>query len=170
MKFKKYKFKPYNKEYPRLYQKEKTKLIKILSKTAKIEHIGSTSVPGLGGKGIIDIIIAVPKKDILKIRRRLQDIGYTFKEKAGSKKRLFFERDYMHNKNIRRVHLQLTFINSSIWKKSIAVRDYLTANRKEAEKYAKIKKQATKIAKGEGKKYRKYKEGYLKDLERKTLK
>lgn len=57
----KYVFRRYNSKYELLFNKEKAKLKKILPK-AKIEHVGSTAVKGLGGKGIIDISIIVPKK------------------------------------------------------------------------------------------------------------
>jgi len=45
----KYVFKKYRKSYPLFFQKEKKRLKKIFPR-AEIEHVGSTSIPGLGGK------------------------------------------------------------------------------------------------------------------------
>ncbi len=163
----KYTFKPYKKNFPKLYQREKVKLKKILTKDTKIEHIGSTAVPKLKGKGIIDIIISINKKNIKKIKDKLQKAGYEFKPKAGDKNRFFFEKDYKHKGKIRRVHLQLTHHNSYVWRRSIAVRDYLRKNPKQSKRYAEIKKKAVK--KGKGKAYRKYKKSFLDKLEKKAL-
>ena len=57
----KYIFKPYHEIFPKLFEQEKLRLSKYLTGEYMIEHIGSTAVPGLGGKGIIDIMISVSK-------------------------------------------------------------------------------------------------------------
>ena len=162
---KKYTFRRYNKKFPELYKREKTKLRGILPK-AKIEHIGSTAVPSLGGKGIIDVMIAVPKKKIRKTKEELQKAGYLFKKKTGQD-RLFFEKDYEYKGKIRRVHIQLTYKDSYNWKTAIATRDYLRKNKYFLKEYSKIKKEAVKFAKGEGKKYREYKKKFLDKINKK---
>ncbi|MFA5000884.1 MAG: GrpB family protein [Candidatus Paceibacterota bacterium] len=67
----------YQKSFPAQFAKIKAKLSEVLPVSAEIEHIGSTSVPGLGGKGIIDILIALPnwhqEKEIIA---NLQKLGY----------------------------------------------------------------------------------------------
>ena len=50
---KKYVFKPYNPKFPVLFEQEKQRIASHLKEKAPIEHVGSTAVPGLGGKGII---------------------------------------------------------------------------------------------------------------------
>lgn len=158
----KYVFREYNKKFPELFKREKYKLKKILPK-AKIEHIGSTSVKSLGGKGIIDIIVGVSKNKISSTKNKLIKNKYNFKPKAGDKDRLFFERDYKY-KNIRRVHLQLTYLNSKTWKNAIKIRNKLKENKEISKQYEKTKKQAIKIAEGDGRKYRKNKGKFLKSL------
>lgn len=50
--------------WPARYADERTRIVGALGDTALlIEHIGSTSVPGLGAKPIIDIALAVPDVD-----------------------------------------------------------------------------------------------------------
>jgi len=80
----KYVFKRYEFSYPKLYQSEKRELRKSFPKT-EIEHIGSTAILGLGGKGIIDILIGVKKNQIKTTIKKLQEAGYIFKEKAGGR-------------------------------------------------------------------------------------
>lgn len=90
----KYKFRPFKKNFSLLYKKEESKLKKILNKSAHIEHIGSSAVNGLGGKGLIDIIIGVSRKAVIPTKRNLEKAGYEFRPNAGDKNRLFFMKDY----------------------------------------------------------------------------
>lgn len=51
---------PYNPEWPQLFHREAERLQAILGKRAiRIEHTGSTSVPGLAAKPIIDMLLVV---------------------------------------------------------------------------------------------------------------
>jgi GrpB-like predicted nucleotidyltransferase (UPF0157 family) len=61
---KKYVFKPYSKIFPELFHKEKERITSNVNLRLIIEHIGSTAAPGVDGKGIIDIAIAVDKEDM----------------------------------------------------------------------------------------------------------
>lgn len=164
----KYSFRKYLKKYPKLYQLERKRIRKILP-AAQIAHCGSTAVPGLGGKGIVDIIIAVPKKYRLSARNKLEKAGYAFKESGGDAERFFLRRDYKYNRKIRRVHLHLTWLNSPAWEKTLAVVWYLKKNPAIAEDYAKLKKKAVQFAKSDGEKYREYKNNYLKNLAKRAL-
>jgi GrpB-like predicted nucleotidyltransferase (UPF0157 family) len=50
----------YNPRWPMLYDRERELILKWIGEdVAAIEHIGSTSVPGLGAKPIIDIMVGV---------------------------------------------------------------------------------------------------------------
>src|SRR4030042_3657091 len=120
----KYKLRNYNPKFLKFFEREREILRGFLPK-AKIEHVGSTAVSGLKGKGIIDIIIAVPKRQIGNAKEILKQKNYIFKPKAGDKDRLFFERDYRKLFRKRRVHLHLTNINSKAWKNCIKIRDKL---------------------------------------------
>ncbi len=51
---------PYSTEWPELFELEKEKLMEILSPLhPKIEHIGSTAIPGIYAKPVIDILMGV---------------------------------------------------------------------------------------------------------------
>ncbi|MCD6367989.1 MAG: GrpB family protein [Candidatus Aenigmarchaeota archaeon] len=155
---KKYVFRKYNPKYKNLFSYEKRKLSKILGSSVRIEHVGSTAVPGLGGKGIIDILIGVTNvKEIQKIKNKLKKNNYEFREIASTSTRLFFRKEYRYGGNIRRVHVHLTRIDSNDWKMMISFRDYLRKNYEIAKKYAEIKREAVKKARGNGEIYRKIK-------------
>ena len=135
----------------------------------RIEHCGSSAVKGLGGKGIIDILVSVKKQDLKKANKSLQKEGYTFKPNSGDKWRDFFNKIYTYNKAKRLVHIHLTFHNSHEFKRHLALVDYLKNHLEDAKEYAKIKKDAVKCAKGEGERYRKYKNKFIQRIEKRAL-
>jgi len=158
-----YKYRKYKKKFPKLFQKEKSYLLKILPEAAKIEHIGSTSVPDLGGKGIIDIIIGVKKNEITTSARLLIKNMYYFKDENSKDDRLFFIKKYGVFKK-RRVHIHLTTYNSKIWKQALKFKNHLLKNKKIREEYIKIKKHACKLCKEDGKVYRSHKNKFIKNV------
>jgi GrpB-like predicted nucleotidyltransferase (UPF0157 family) len=166
----KYVFKSYDPKFKELFNKEKLKLKKILVKNTKLEHVGSTSVHGLGGKGIIDIAIKTPIKKKDQFMKQLEGLGYEYRlsEHPANDKRIFLQKIIKYRGKERRIHIHLVF-DDEFWESFIVVRDYLRNNDKECKRYTKIKKEAVKYAKGEGKKYRKYKDRYLKNLLKKAL-
>jgi len=159
----KYVFRKYKEDYPKLYVLEKKRLMKILPKEAKIEHIGSTAVLGLGGKGILDIQIGFKTKDEMKKAEKIMEKrGYQIM--PGSKRfgRISLKKYYGLIFWRRRVHIHLVIFNGRIWKRNIKFRNNLRKNKELRAKYEKMKKEAVKYAKGEGKKYRKYKDKFIK--------
>ena len=155
----KYKFIEYNKNYPGLFEKERARLKKIFV-DAKIEHVGSTSVKGLGGKGIIDVLICVPKNKMLSVKEKLIKRGYKFSLTGGDKERLFFYKDYgFFNK--RRVHLHLTYLDSKTSREMIKFKNKLNENKRLREEYERIKIKALSLNK-EKKEYRDFKEKFIK--------
>lgn len=167
-----YKYIEYEKCYPILFERIKKKLIRSLgnfSNIAKIEHIGSSAVPGLGGKGLIDIIIAVPKNKMKEIRDMLVEIGYQRDRKYDLGIRYFFRKNYIGHGKKREMHISVTFEKGWLWQNAIAIRDYLRDHPKELKEYAKIKRMGTKIAGGKGEEYRKHKFNFLNKLTKKAL-
>ncbi len=165
----KYKYKNYSKIYPEIFRKEKSKLIKVIP-NLEIEHVGSTSIPGLGGKGIIDIAIKTPVKEVNKIIKKLETLGYKIhSDHPINSKSAFLQKIIKYNGNERRIHIHLTLTNT-FWNSFMIFRDYLRNHNKERDAYAKIKKQASSYAKGEADKYRKYKKDLLEKIMKKALK
>lgn len=72
----KYVYKSYSTIFPDLFQKEKERITSSLVNAIAIEHVGSTAIPGLGGKGIIDIAISVSKEEMEHASSILQKLGY----------------------------------------------------------------------------------------------
>jgi GrpB-like predicted nucleotidyltransferase (UPF0157 family) len=167
--FKKYVFRKYDKHYPVWFRLEKRRLQSVVPNQSQIEHIGSTAVPGLGGKGIVDIQIGVAKSAMARTKNKLIVSGYDFRPKGGNEQRHFFQKDYPHKNGIRRVHIHLSPINSYELKHTIALRDMLRQNPRLARQYAAIKRHAVKIAQGDIKKYKQAKRLFLDVLEKRVM-
>ena len=151
----KYVFKPYNPIFPTLFEKEKSRIAAHLGRAVAIEHIGSTAVPGLGGKGIIDIAIAVDRNEIENVSKKIQEIGYEFRPNFSTPDRFYFVAIRPDpEEGERRYHIHLTYPENSEWKDLIFVRDYLRAHPEEAREYEELKKKAASEANQEGEKYR----------------
>jgi GrpB-like predicted nucleotidyltransferase (UPF0157 family) len=51
----------YDPQWPRLFEREAARIRDVLGeRVVQLEHVGSTSVPGLAAKPIIDVMLAVP--------------------------------------------------------------------------------------------------------------
>ena len=161
----KYTFKPYSALFPSLFLKEKARISPCFQSSASIEHVGSTAIPGLGGKGIIDIAIAVNKECMEEVKGKLQEMGYEFRPSFSTLERLYFI-IYLPDpeEEVRRYHVHLTFLESEDWKGLIGFRDFLRNHPHAMEEYADIKKQAAKMANQNGDQYRKMKEPILKKI------
>lgn len=159
MNMKKYVFKPYSQIFPDLFQKEKERISLNLKELLAIEHVGSTAVPGLGGKGIIDIAIAVAKVNLDSTSQQLQNLGYEYRPAFSTPDRFYFI-IYLPDpeEEMRRYHIHLTYPENSEWKDLIGFRDYLRRHPNELQAYAELKKQAAFEANHDGERYRKIKE------------
>lgn len=162
---KKYVFKPYSKIFPELFQKEKDRIVPHLKGVLAIEHVGSTAVPGLGGKGIIDIAIAVNKANLDSTSKQLQDQGYEYRPSFSTSDRFYFI-TYLPDpeEGTRRYHIHLTYPESNEWKELIAFRDYLRHHPEAVQEYAALKQQAAQEANDDGRRYRQLKEPMFKKI------
>ena len=101
-----------------------------------IYHIGSTSVPGLKAKPIIDIMAVV--KDINNVDKynlEMRKIGYVPKGENGIVQRRYFQK----GGDNRTHHVHIFQIGSSEITRHLAFRDYLIAHPDEMKKYGTLK-------------------------------
>lgn len=103
----------------------------------KYEHIGSTSIPNIKAKPIVDIIIGVrsfpPQREIIE---ELEESGYTYMQEMSVHDRLYFIKRGLKNFN---VHI-ITF-QGSVWNNDVLFRDYMTNHLEEAQEYSKLKEE-----------------------------
>jgi GrpB-like predicted nucleotidyltransferase (UPF0157 family) len=120
------------------FLQEATRLHSALgSAIGQIEHVGSTSIPGMIAKPIIDMLAAVGRLSLADaLIPALERLGYEYRPDNPIPGRVFFALGPRTN---RTHHLSLAEIGSDFWQEHIAFRDYLLANRGAAEEYAALK-------------------------------
>ncbi len=167
----KYVYKPYSELFSELFLQEKARLLNILkTECIDIEHIGSTAIPRLGGKGIIDIGMTVSKENMNNVFQKIESLGYTFRESGSCPERWFFRIDLPDTQEgTRRYHLHLTFPESFEWKKLIAFRDYLRSHVATLEEYAELKRKSAEEVNEDGALYRKKKSPFFEKVLAKAL-
>lgn len=139
----KYAYKAYDPRSPQLFAKEAELLVRLLPPDTIIEHFGSSAVPELGGKGVIDIYVLTQKKDLQKISALLQEQGgYEYRPRGGDARRFFFEK---HNDG-QLYHLHLSDLENPNYLQCIADRDYLRTHPEEKQKYDAVKREASRLA------------------------
>lgn len=129
---------PYDPTWPRQFEEERARLAQVLSPwlVGPIEHIGSTAVPGLTAKPVIDIMAGV--RDLpssLDARAAIALLDYVY----------FPHRpDVMHwfckpSPARRTHHLHLVPVTSALWGERVTFRDYLRSSPAAAAEYATLK-------------------------------
>lgn len=133
-----------NTSWPQLAQEEIEKIRSLLpvDLIIDIQHVGSTAIPHLSAKPIIDIQIAVPSLEIAKIVTvpLLQKIGYEYWSGNPDPERLFFAKGMPPYGNQRTHHIHIFKPSSEHWKNKIAFRDFLWAHPDAVYEYESIKK------------------------------
>ena len=131
----------YNHRWPLLYEEEKRSILRIIGhKVMAIEHIGSTAVPGLGGKPIIDIMVAVNHlEDTEECITPLESGGYKYvpENEASFPERRFFNKGTQPKEQ--HYHIHMVELNSEFWKRHLLFRDYLRNHPEAAQKYYHLK-------------------------------
>lgn len=132
---------PYRSRWPELFEQEAARLRQAMGDEAlRIDHIGSTSVPGLAAKPIIDIMVAVDSLDrATALIPALEALGYRHRPHDAIPERLFFAQESAPEH--RTHHLSLTEMGSGYWKKHLAFRNYLRAHDDAAAEYVALKNQ-----------------------------
>ena len=145
------------------FEKEAKKLQCLLGELAiDIQHVGSTSIPGMIAKPIIDIAIAVEKvQSFAKVKHILCTEGYFWIESAGSKDRLFFAKGEEANRT-HNIHVEL--YGGESWRYHIEFRDFLIAHAEYALEYCNLKKKLAQKYKDERLKYTESKDKYIKNV------
>lgn len=132
----------YNPIWPTLYEEEKARILNAIGhKVVAIEHVGSTAVPGLGGKPIIDIMVAVRRlADVEECTEPLRSINYEYLGERGVPGRRFFRKPPGEDRSARTHHLHMVEQGSDLWEEHLLFRDYLRAHPNVAQKYYELKK------------------------------
>jgi len=130
----------YDPRWHEIYQEEKQRVLGVLGERAlSIEHIGSTAVPGLGAKPIIDMMVGVRDEETGdECQRLLYDAGYTDVTPEPEEPDWY----YCLGKGPHSVgfHLHLVRHGSGFRERHLEFRDYLREHPETAREYYELKK------------------------------
>jgi GrpB-like predicted nucleotidyltransferase (UPF0157 family) len=127
----------YDPKWGEKFEKESSAIFKILSSknVHKIHHVGSTSIPNIKSKPIVDMAIEIkhypPSLEVIEI---LDSIGYKNEGECEVPGRYWFTKG-----SPREFHLHLTPINGDVVRSQIKFRDMLRNSKQLQEEYIKIK-------------------------------
>lgn len=133
---------PYDPRWPAMFEEDKRKILEAVGEyVAAVEHVGSTSVPGLAAKPIIDVMAAVRSlADAPACVGPLGSIGYEYvpEHEAVMPWRRFFRRG---PRGAGTHHLHMVERPGEFWEVQLLFRDYLRAHAGAAAEYAKLKRE-----------------------------
>jgi NAD-dependent protein deacetylase/lipoamidase len=124
----------YDARWPGLYENEARRVRDALGPAvAGIEHMGSTAVPGLAGKPVIDISVGLAelRLDDGQIAA-MEALGYQYLGEHGLPGRLFFRKDHAGR---RTHHVHVVELDGEHWHRHRALAEYLRAHPDEADRY-----------------------------------
>ena len=135
-----YRIVDYDPRWPQLFQQEKSSIVAVLGiHSNRVEHIGSTAVPGLGAKPIIDLMVGIPRSTkldgIQQFLQPLESIGYEHRGETvpGTL--------YVRKAEPRRYNLHITRYGGGFWVEHLLFRDYLRSDKDLAHRYEDLKRQ-----------------------------
>lgn len=160
---------PYDPAWPGRYVAEAARIADAVgADRIDLHHIGSTSVPGLAAKPIIDILGEVAALEEIETRAdRLQAIGYEAKGPYGVPGRRFFRK--FDGQGERSHHLHVFARGAADVTRLLALRDFLRSFRDRAVAYAEFKRALAGLPGQTRAAYQAGKRGFVDALERDAL-
>lgn len=156
----------YNPNWHIEFKEEAHKLRNIFKdEIVEIHHIGSTSIPNMSAKPVIDILLEV--RDINAIdsyNEKIQKIGYIPKGEYGIRNRRFF----LKGENDRTHHIHAFETGDTEIKRHLNFRDYMINHPQEAKKYNNLKKDLAYKFKYDIEKYIEGKDAFIKSIDLKA--
>lgn len=128
---------PYDPQWPLIFAELHDRVWPVVQHAAmRLEHVGSTAVPGLRAKPVIDacIVVASPR-DIPHVVKALTTVGYAHRGDLGVPDRDAFRPPA----GVRKHHLYASPQHSLSLKNQLGLRDYLRANPDTAGQYGDLK-------------------------------
>lgn len=160
--------KEHKKEWNTLYEKEKIELTDIFKDILKdIHHIGSTAIPNIKAKPVIDIMVVV--QDINKVdqyNEEMIELGYEPKGEFGIKNRRFFQKGGSNRTH----HVHVFPKGDKEVQRHLNFRDYMRAHPQKARQYSQLKETLAAQYPHDIDKYIEGKNDFIKEIDREAAK
>ncbi len=135
----------YDRRWPAMFAAERVRIQDAIGEwLSGIEHVGSTAVPGLAAKPVIDIMPGLRSLgDSPYIVEPLRELGYQYfpeHETVMPERRYFALPAGDEHRGRRRFHLHIVETTAAFWRRHLAFRDHLRAHPETASEYAALKR------------------------------
>jgi GrpB-like predicted nucleotidyltransferase (UPF0157 family) len=132
-------FVPYNPDWPARFRTARDEILPVLPPGSRVEHFGSTSVPGLAAKDCIDIAVIVPRLDqIEETAEALRPLGYEARPEAFRDPGHVFLRRLTAGRRSHHLHLYREGHQNLI--EVLAFRDLLRTDARARQRYETVKR------------------------------
>ena len=155
---------PYDEQWERAFLTIKAELADALGQMIiGIEHVGSTSVPGLSAKPIIDIDVVMKDRTVWEdVLSALREIGYQHEGDLGIAGREAFK--YDGKEHLQKHHLYVCPEDSPELKRHIAFRDHLRDHPDAVREYSHIKEEGARRFPDDIERYIEYKTPFIEKI------
>jgi GrpB-like predicted nucleotidyltransferase (UPF0157 family) len=139
----------YDPEWPRTFERERDLIVRACpaGTFVAIEHVGSTSVPGLAAKPVIDMMpgvrsLAAVTPGVIEAMASLghayaPEVEHDHADGPGTPHRRYFRKEV---DGARAFHVHVVELGSDWWRDTLAFRDYLRAHPESAREYEALKR------------------------------
>jgi len=156
----------YNSNWKKMYKEESEKIKNILNDIIiDIHHIGSTAIPGIKAKPVIDILVEV--KDIEAVdqyNHEMEELGYEVMGEYGIPKRRFFRK----GGNKRTHHIHIFQAGNEEIERHINFKEYLITHPDKRREYSKLKEKLANKYTYDVESYTNGKSDFIKEIDRKA--
>jgi GrpB-like predicted nucleotidyltransferase (UPF0157 family) len=156
----------YNSNWKKMYKEESEKIKNILDDIIiDIHHIGSTAIPGIKAKPVIDILVEV--KDIEAVdqyNHKMEELGYEVMGEYGIAKRRFFRK----GGNKRTHHIHMFQVGNEEIERHINFKEYLITHPDRRQEYSKLKEELVNKYTYDVENYTNGKSDFIQEIDRKA--
>ncbi len=161
----------YNPKWADWFNQLKILYEKLLGKLMiTIEHVGSTAIPKMVAKPIIDLDVVIELQDFTQVKEKLEGFGYIHQGDLGIIGREAFD---LINKDLKETlpphHLYVCAKNNLELKQHLAFRNFLCKHPKYINQYSQLKKKLVQEYRGNRELYIKGKNDFVQDILKKAL-
>lgn len=132
---------PYDPSWPALFGEERVRVEGAVGRWAEaVEHVGSTAVPGLDAKPVIDVMVGLRSmEDAEACVEPLMRLGYSYWAEGVEPHHRLFVRFANPRRTARTHNLHLVEFGGWYWNERLLFRDYLRDHPRTARAYARLK-------------------------------
>jgi GrpB-like predicted nucleotidyltransferase (UPF0157 family) len=164
-----YTFEPYSHDWPRQFEREAQRLRGLLgAELIAVHHIGSTAIPGLAAKPIIDLLPVVCQIErVDPLTPAFEAAGYRAWGEYGLSGRRYFTRDDAAGLRTHNIHVYGE--GNADFHRHLAFRDFLRAHPTLQREYEQVKRRAYTLHPADIERYNDAKDAWIKRVEREAI-